>query len=118
MRAWAWAGLGLVLIAGCNGAEPKASQTPAGPPKIDPPPVSATPAPSAQIAAPSSSEPCDKASLAYLIGKPRSLIPVPVDPSLRRVACTTCPVTEDYRPSRTDILFDAQTGLVTALKCG
>jgi hypothetical protein len=111
-------GLSLALVAGCNGAEPKASQAPVAPPKVDPPPVSATPPPLARFAPPTSSEPCDRASLAYLVGKPRSLIPVPVDPSLRRVACTTCPVTEDYRPDRTDILFDAQTGLVTALKCG
>jgi hypothetical protein len=61
---------------------------------------------------------CEAPSLAYLIGKPRTNIPVPVDPSKRRVSCTTCPVTEDYRPERTDILFDQTTGLVTAVKCG
>jgi hypothetical protein len=113
-----WAGLCLLLVAGCNGAEPKAAQAPVGPPKVDPPAMSATPPPLGQVVPPSAAEPCDKASLAYLIGKPRSLIPVPVDPSLRRVACTTCPVTEDYHPNRTNILFDAQTGLVTTLKCG
>ncbi len=61
---------------------------------------------------------CEAPSLTYLIGKPRTNIPVPVDPSKRRVSCTTCPVTEDYRPERTDILFDQTTGLVTAVKCG
>ena len=61
---------------------------------------------------------CEAPSLTYLIGKSRTNIPVPVDPSKRRVSCTTCPVTEDYRPERTDILFDETTGLVTAVKCG
>jgi hypothetical protein len=27
-------------------------------------------------------------------------------------------VTQDYQPDRTDILFDAQTGLITEIKCG
>jgi hypothetical protein len=61
---------------------------------------------------------CEAPSLVYLIGKPKTQIPVPVDPSRRRVSCTTCPVTEDVRPERTDILFDQNTGLVTAVKCG
>ncbi len=61
---------------------------------------------------------CEAAHLAYLVGKPRTAIPVPVDLSNRRVSCTTCPVTQDYQPDRTDILFDAQTGLITEVKCG
>jgi hypothetical protein len=61
---------------------------------------------------------CEAASLAWLIGKPRTAIPVPVDLSNRRVSCTTCPVTQDYQANRTDILFDAQTGLITEVKCG
>ncbi len=61
---------------------------------------------------------CEAASLAYLIGRPKTEIPVPVNPSRRRVSCTTCPVTQDYSPDRTDILFDPTTGLVTAVKCG
>jgi hypothetical protein len=61
---------------------------------------------------------CEAAHLAYLVGKPRTEIPVPVDLSNRRVSCTTCPVTQDYQPDRTDILFDEQTGLITEVKCG
>ena len=85
-----------------------APQPPQEPPYIAPP-VSAVP--------PIASH-CEAASLAYLVGKPRTEIPVPVDPTSRRVSCTTCPVTQDYNPGRTDILFDAQTGLITAVKCG
>ena len=61
---------------------------------------------------------CEAPRLAWLVGKPRTAIPVPVDLSERRVSCTTCPVTQDYQPNRTDILFDAQTGLITEVKCG
>jgi len=81
-----------------------------------PPPAATTPAP--LLAPPKDPTACEAASLAYLVGRPRTEIPVPVDPSRRRVACTTCPVTQDYRPERTDILFDQATGLITAVKCG
>jgi hypothetical protein len=63
-------------------------------------------------------EQCDARDLAYLVGKPRTEIPVPVDPSKRRVSCSTCSVAEDYRPDRTNIVFDAQTGLVISVTCG
>ncbi|MFI4977002.1 MAG: hypothetical protein ACHP84_20920, partial [Caulobacterales bacterium] len=61
---------------------------------------------------------CGAAQLQSLVGKPRTEIPIPLEPSLRRVACTTCPITQDYSPSRQTILFDAETGLVTSVKCG
>lgn len=61
---------------------------------------------------------CDAHDLAYLVGKPRTQIPVAVEPSRRRVSCSTCSVAEDYRPDRTNIIFDAQTGLVMSVTCG
>jgi hypothetical protein len=61
---------------------------------------------------------CGAAPLQYLVGKPKSEVPVPVDPSKRRVYCSTCTVTMDYRPGRLDVVFDQDTGLVTAIKCG
>ena len=61
---------------------------------------------------------CGAAPLQYLIGKPKSEVPVPVDPSKRRVYCSTCMVTMDYRPDRLDIVFDQDTSAVTAVKCG
>jgi hypothetical protein len=124
-RLWIFAGLHLVGIAAviavvtgvartqtvtpltAPAAQP--AQPPQEPPYIAPPPASDI----QPIAAH-----CEAASLAYLVGKPRTEIPVPVDPNTRRVSCTTCPVTQDYLPGRTDILFDAQTGLITAVKCG
>ena len=67
---------------------------------------------------PPSSGACEASDLAWLVGKPRSAIPVPVNPSLRRVYCSTCFVTQDYVAGRTDIVFDSETGVVTAVKCG
>jgi hypothetical protein len=91
-------------------------------PLTAPAPASAQPPQPPYIAPPTTPAPiqsrCEAASLAWLVGKPRTAIPVPVDLSNRRVSCTTCPVTQDYVPERTDILFDAQTGLITAVKCG
>jgi hypothetical protein len=81
-------------------------------------PPAAAPTPGPLLAPPSDPTACEAASLAYLVGRPRTEIPVPVDPSRRRVSCTTCPVTQDHRPERTDILFDQATGLITAVKCG
>ncbi len=61
---------------------------------------------------------CGAWELQSLIGKPRSQIPAPVYPDRRRVACTTCPVTQDFRPDRLNIFFDAETGIVKDLTCG
>ncbi|WP_249138204.1 proteinase inhibitor i78 [Phenylobacterium montanum] len=63
-------------------------------------------------------EQCDAHDLAWLVGKPHTQIPVAVDPSRRRVACSTCQMPEDYRPDRTNIIFDSQTGLVMSVTCG
>jgi hypothetical protein len=110
-------------VTGCGGAGSGKAQTVAQ----DPPASSQStidqvlagqPPAAATLPAPTSNQLCDAPSLAYLVGRPRMEIPVPVDPSHRRVACTTCLAPQDYQPDRTDILFDAKTGLVTAVKCG
>ena len=80
-----------------------------------PPPAVNTPSSGGALSPPSS---CDAPALAYLIGHMKSEIPVPVIPSKRRVACDSCPVTQDYRPDRTNILFDANTGVITSVTCG
>jgi hypothetical protein len=43
---------------------------------------------------------------------------VPVNVSNRRVTCTTCPVTMDFREDRLNIFFDADTGIIKEVKCG
>lgn len=54
----------------------------------------------------------------YLVGKPKSEIPVPVEVVNRRVVCTTCPVTMDFSPYRLNFFFNAETDLVEQVRCG
>lgn len=61
---------------------------------------------------------CKAGELQWLVGKPKTEIPVPVDVVNRRVTCTTCPVTEDYSPHRLNIFFNEQTELVEQVRCG
>lgn len=61
---------------------------------------------------------CKADEFQWLIGKPRSEIPVPVDVVNRRVACTTCPITEDYSPYRLNIFYNQRTGLIEQVRCG
>lgn len=83
-----------------------------------PPPVASAGPPPPPPPSRSGRDQCGASDLAYLVGKSRGDIPVPVDPSLRRVACTTCPVTMDFNPRRLNILFDADTGIIRQVKCG
>ena len=100
--------LGLVILAGCAApGRPSApvviapSQPPAAPrPKPDPP------------------DSCGLKSVRGLVGQPRSAIPVPVIPALRRVTCTTCVQTQDYNPRRLNIYYDADTGVIERVACG
>lgn len=107
--------LGSVLAVSCA-PPPQPGPTPVRPP-ITPAP---RPAP-AEPAPPPPETPrdqCGAADLQRLVGRPRTEIPVPVDPSKRRVACTTCPVTQDYRPDRLNIFFDSESGIVKEVRCG
>ncbi|HEY0927164.1 MAG TPA: hypothetical protein VGE03_10870 [Brevundimonas sp.] len=61
---------------------------------------------------------CRAGELQYLVGRPKTEIPVPVEVVNRRVTCTTCPVTEDFSPYRLNIFFNAQTHVVEQVRCG
>jgi hypothetical protein len=120
----------VLLAAGC--AEPQyPAQAPAAPGQnvqAQPPaqadhPAAPAPAPPAletPIPRPSSSvgDTCGAGPMQSLVGRPRSLVPVPVDPSRQRVACTTCPVAQDHDPGRLNFLFDADTGTIREVRCG
>ena len=67
---------------------------------------------------PNDADVCKAGELQWLVGKPRSEIPVPVDVVNRRVVCSTCPVTEDYSPYRLNIFYNQQTGIVERVSCG
>ena len=61
---------------------------------------------------------CRAGELQWLVGKPKTEIPVPVDVVNRRVTCTTCPVTEDFSPHRLNIFFNEETDIVEQVRCG
>ena len=87
------------------------------PPPLPPkPPIAEVP--TEPVPPPPPPDSCKASEHQYLVGKSRSEIPVPTDPSRRRVACTTCPVTMDYNPERLNIFFDAETGIIKEVKCG
>jgi hypothetical protein len=78
----------------------------------------APPSPPPAVSSGTSHDTCGAGALAYLVGRPRTEIPVPTDPSRRRVTCTTCPVTQDLRPDRQTVTYDAATGRVVGVTCG
>jgi len=111
LRAIATAAL-LLAAASCTSPAPPPPPPPPARPAPPPPPPRPPPAPAPPRDA------CGAADLQSLIGKPRTDIPVPVNPGRRRVVCSTCPVTQDYSPTRQTIIFDADTGIVKEVKCG
>lgn len=105
--------LTLFVIFGLSACAAAPAASPASPP-----PASIADAPTLPLPPPPSPDACGARDLQWLVGQPKSRIPVPTEPSRRRVACTTCPVTMDYRPDRLNIFFDAETGIVKEVKCG
>lgn len=117
-KAWApkpWAAVLLLAIAG--GCASPAPAPAGGAVSTVPPAPQQTPAPLTYEARPYT-DPCGADELQWLVGQPRTEIPVPVDVTRRRVTCTTCPLTEDFQPTRLNILFDRETGRVEQVRCG
>jgi hypothetical protein len=118
------------LLAACAPAYPtvvpaaatqaQAPETPPAQPPAPAPVPQVLPAPPLRspIPQPQPGDQCGAMQARALIGRPRTLIPVPLDPRRQRVACTTCPITEDFDPSRLNFFFDAQSGLIRQVRCG
>lgn len=99
----------LLALAACASPPPKA---PPPAPSAAPPPVARSPAPAPTADA------CNAAELKPYIGRPRTELPAPIWPDRERVACTTCPITQDFRSDRVNVFFDAGTGIVKEVRCG
>lgn len=102
--------LAAVALAGCGSTPPADVAQPAPQPAAA---VSAAPSPVG-----AEPDQCGAVALQGLVGRPRSEIPVPVDPARQRVACSACAVTQDYSPARLNFFFDADTGLIQSVRCG
>lgn len=59
---------------------------------------------------------CDAEDAASLVGSHIGAVTFPPDANVR-IACTTCPLTRDYRPDRLTILFDEDTGIIQSVRC-
>jgi hypothetical protein len=116
------AGVILALgLAACSGPRyPTSLPDAAGAAPAPSPPALAPVAPRSPIPRPQVSvrDQCGAADLQRLVGRPRTEIPIPIDPGRQRVACTTCPVTEDYNPARLNFFFEAETGRIKQIRCG
>lgn len=113
-RLWAAVAV-LALAAGCASPAPAPG---AGGGAAVPAPPAQSPAPATGYQARPYADPCGADELQWLVGQPRTEIPVPVDVTRRRVTCTACPLTEDFSPTRLNILFDRDTGRVEQVRCG
>jgi hypothetical protein len=111
-----WAVAALIGLGACTApAEQSApSAAVAAAPSAPAPPLAASP----PASRPRPADSCGAAALQYLVGKPRTDIPVPVNPSMRRVVCSSCMITQDYIAGRQTITYDTQTGLVSSVRCG
>ena len=110
-----------LVLAGCASDEPQPASPPAAPaPVLAPPPPVSRPAPAPPPAAPPppSRDACGADEAQKLVGRPRTEVPVPILPALQRVACTTCPVTQDFNPRRLNFFYEASTGIIKQVKCG
>lgn len=116
----------IMALAGCS-STPDDVATPMPGPQAQParetpvyrPPVERPPAPAPQAEyKPMADDQCGAAALQYLVGKPRTDIPVPLNPGSRRVVCSSCIVTQEFRSDRQTITFDSDSGLITSVKCG
>ena len=100
-----------LAAAGCAAPEPSASAPPASPIADAPPPVASTFPPAGQ-------DTCRAADYRALVGADHRDVPVAPDGLVFRVACTTCPVTEDFNPRRITFYFDDADGRIVRLACG
>ncbi|MDO1558370.1 I78 family peptidase inhibitor [Brevundimonas sp. 2R-24] len=60
---------------------------------------------------------CGAAANQHLIGRNIAAVSFPADANVR-VACTTCAVTMDYSPTRLNVFFDQDSGLIREVRCG
>ena len=98
--------LGLLVAAACTPACAPTSRRVT----IAPPPIPRL--------SPEPLDTCGLKAVRNLVGQPKSAIPVPVVPGLRRVTCSTCVQAQDDNPRRLNIYFDVDTVIIQRRACG
>lgn len=106
---------GLIVLAALAGCSTPVAEKPA-PRTVEQAQV--TPPVGSRMPTAQTTDVCKAGELQYLVGRPKTEIPVPVDVVNRRVTCTTCPVTDDFSAYRLNIFYDAQTGIIEQVRCG
>jgi hypothetical protein len=101
-------------LAACSSAPPVADQP--APRTVEQ--AQLTPPVGSRMPTGQTTDTCKAGEMQYLVGKPRTEIPVPVDVVNRRVTCTTCPVTQDFSAYRLNIFYNADTGVIEQVRCG
>jgi|GEM_PF-593251 len=91
---------------------------PSSPPALSPAPSRAPPRQAELRPKLAQKDACGAAGFQGLVGRPKTEIPIPLDPSRQRVACTNCPGADDVDPARLNFLFDANSGLIREVRCG
>lgn len=108
-----FAGLAALSLIACAPA-------PGGPdtPVSSPPDRPAVPEPSLTGPGEDPNDPCEAKRFQHFVGKPWTIVGTPPPNRTWRVFSTTDAVTEDYSPTRMNVMWDAQTGLVKSVTCG
>lgn len=118
-------GLAILIVAASLGAcserglEPAGRDVARGDPStpVASPPISPGSAPPTSGGMDPAADQCGAKAHQWLVGRPRSTIPASL-PLQSRIACTTCPISEDYSPQRLNIFYDERTGIVKEVRCG
>lgn len=107
----------LVLVTACGPVGVDA-QRPAKAPVTAPAPA---PAPTQVVPAPTlstSEDVCGAAARQNWVGQSISSLPRAPSGAVWRQTCTTCFKTDDFRPERLNIAFDAASGRIVSVTCG
>lgn len=108
-----FAAMSFVALTACAPAE-EDGQRAARPPVAAPAPTQAVPPPPLSLPG----DVCGAAARQDWVGQTISSLPRPPSGAVWRQTCTTCAKTDDFRPERLNIAFEAASGRIVSVTCG